>query len=33
VLPRLFGKRFGTDILDMRIQECLRTATREQFDL
>jgi predicted transposase YdaD len=33
VLQRLLGKRFGTDILDIRIQERLRTATPEQLDL
>jgi len=33
VLQRLFGKRFGTDILNIHIQVRLRTATPEQLDL
>jgi predicted transposase YdaD len=33
VLQRLFGKRFGIDALDMRLQERLRTATPEQLYL
>ena len=33
VLQRQLSKRFGTDILDIRLQERLRTATPEQLDL
>ena len=33
VLKRQLGKRFGKDILDIRIQERLRKATAEQLDL
>ncbi|SFJ64742.1 protein of unknown function, partial [Desulfomicrobium apsheronum] len=30
---RLLGKRFGKDILDIRMQERLRSASAEQLDL
>lgn len=33
VLQRQIGKRFGKDILDIRMQERLRCATAEQLDL
>jgi predicted transposase YdaD len=33
VLKRQLGKRFGKDILDIRIQVRLRKATAEQLDL
>lgn len=33
VLKRQLGKRFGKDILDIRMQERLRCATAEQLDL
>ncbi len=33
ILNRLLAKRFGQDILDIRVQERLRTATPEQLDL
>jgi predicted transposase/invertase (TIGR01784 family) len=33
ILNRLLSKRFGQDILDIRMQERLRTATPEQLDL
>ncbi|UTF48835.1 hypothetical protein NLA06_09585 [Desulfomicrobium sp. ZS1] len=33
VLRRQLGKRFGKDILDIRMQERLRCATAEQLDL
>jgi predicted transposase YdaD len=33
VLQRLLGKRFGKDILDIRMQERLRSASAEQLDL
>lgn len=33
VLRRRTGKRFGRDILDIRMQERLRCASAEQIDL
>ena len=33
VLQRLLSKRFGQDVLDIRTQERLRTASPEQLDL
>ncbi|MBE1424474.1 putative transposase YdaD [Desulfomicrobium macestii] len=33
VLQRLLGKRFGKDILDIRMQDRLRSASAEQLDL
>jgi len=33
VLKRQLGKRFGKDILDIRMQERLRCASAEQLDL
>ncbi|SFL86966.1 protein of unknown function [Desulfomicrobium norvegicum] len=33
VLQRQLGKRFGKDILDIRMQDRLRSASAEQLDL
>jgi len=33
LLQRQLTKRFGQDVLDIRVQERLRTATPEQLDL
>ena len=33
MLTRQLAKRFGQDVLDIRMQDRLRTATQEQLDL